>query len=99
MTPVLPGLGNLFLSLALNHLSLLFEVLEKLKILPCRKLNFLSTITVLSLPPPKLPFCSRKSWVKLISEFVDVEDDESGGVLKEQLLPLIITSQSVFLVP
>ena len=81
------------------HLSfLLFVVREKLKIVRCRELNFLSTITVLSLPAPKFPLSPGKSYDKLISESVDVEDDDSGGVLEELLLPWMITFQSVCLV-
>ena len=62
-------------------------------------LNFLSTITVLFLPPPKFPLSPRKSCDKLISESVDVEDDDGGGVLEGLPLLWMITSQSVCLVP
>ena len=41
----------------------------------------------------------RKSCDKLISESVDIEDGDSGGVLEELLLLWMITSQSVCLVP
>ena len=58
-----------------------------------------STITVFSLPPPKLSFSPQKCWDKLISESVDVDDINSGGVLKELLLLRMISFQSDFLVP
>ena len=65
---------------------LLFVVGEKLKTSRYRELNFLSTITVLSLPPPKFPLSLRKCCDKLISESFYVEDDDSGGVLEGLLL-------------
>ena len=78
---------------------LLFELGEKLKIASCRESNFLSTLTVLSLPPPKLSPSPRKNCDKLISESVHVEDGGSGGVLEELLLLWMITLQVVCLVP
>ena len=65
--------------------NLTYNTTEKLKICRCRESNFLSTIIVLSLPPPKFLLSPRKSCDKLISESVDVEDDDSGGVLEELL--------------
>ena len=85
---------------AMMHVGILsFVEGEKLKISRCRKLNSLSTITVLSLPPSKLSLSDRKSCGKLISESVDIEDDDSGGVLEGLLLLCVIASQSVCLVP
>ena len=81
------------------HLSLLLFVVGKLKISRCRELNFLSTITVLSLPPPKFPLSPRKSCDKLVSESADVEDGDSGGVPEGLLLLWMIASQSICLVP
>ena len=66
--------------------------------LRCRELNFLSTITVLSVLPPKFPLSPWKSCDKLISESVDVDDGDSGEVLEGVLLLWMITSQSVCLV-
>ena len=87
MAPLLSVRDNSLPSLVMMHLSLLlFAVGEKLKISRCRELNLLSTITVLSLPPPEFPLSPRKSCDKLISESVDVEDDDSGGLLEELLL-------------
>ena len=100
MALLLSGRGNSFPSLVTINLSLLlFVVGEKLKISHCRELNFLSAITVLSLPPPELPGFPRKSCDKLISESVDVEDDDGGGVQEGLPLLWMITSQSVCLVP
>ena len=48
--------NNLVSSLVMMHLSFILIVVdEKLKFSLCRELNFLSTITVLSLLPLKLP--------------------------------------------
>ena len=100
MALLLSGRGNSFPSLVTINLSLLlFVVGEKLNISHCRDLNFLSAITVPSLPPPELPVFPRKSCDKLISESVDVEDDDGGGVLEGLPLLWMITSQSVCLVP
>ena len=65
---------------------LLFVIGEKLKTSRYRELNFLSTIAVLFLPPPKFPLSLRKSCDKLIYESVYVEDDDRGGVLEGLLL-------------
>ena len=71
---------------------------EKFKISRCRELSFFPPITVLSLPPPKLPLSPRKGCDKFIPESVDVEDDDSGGVLEGLLLLWMITSQLVCLI-
>ena len=98
--PLLSGRYNSLPSLVMmRQILLLFEVGEKLKISRYRELNFLSTITVHFLSPPKLSLSPRKSCDKLIYESVDVEDDDSGGVLEGLLLLWMITSQSVCLVP
>ena len=69
MAPLLSGCDNSLPSLVMMHPSLLlFVVGEKLKTSRYRELNFLSTITVLSLPPPKFPLSLRKCCDKLISE-------------------------------
>ena len=61
MASLLSVRDNSLHSLVMMHLSLLLFVLgEKLKISCCRELNFLSTITGLCLPPPKLPLSSWK---------------------------------------
>ena len=41
----------------------------------------------------------RKNCDELVSEFVDVEDDGSVGMLEELLLPWVIIAKSVYLVP
>ena len=82
-------------SFVMMHLNLLLL----LKDLPLQRVNFFPTITVLSLLPSKLPLSPRRGCKKLISEFVDVEDDNTGGVLEGLLLLWIITFQSVCLVP
>ena len=51
------------------------------------------------MPPSKLSLSSLKSLDKVISDFVDVEHNDNLGMLGEVLLLLIITSQSVCLVP
>ena len=97
---LLEDLNNSFHSLLMMHLSLLlFEMLEKLKICRYRESNSLSNVTFLSMPPSKLSLSSIKSLDKVISDFVDVEHNDNLGMLGEVLLLLIITSQSVCLVP
>ena len=99
MASLLSGRDNSLASLLMMHLSLLLFVVEKLKISCCKELNFLSTITVLCWPPPKLPLSPRKCCQELISKSVDVEDDDSGWILEGKLLLWMITSQTVCLVP
>ena len=100
MGPVLPCLDNSHSSLAMIHLYLLFfQVGEKFKISHCAESNFISTITLPSLPSSKLSLSARKGRGKLISESVAVEDEDSGRVLEELLLLWMITSQYFFLVP
>ena len=70
-----------------------------LKISRGRELNFLSTITVLSLSPSKFPLSPRKSCDRLIFASVDVEDEDSEGLVEGLLLLWMKTSQSVCLVP
>ena len=50
---------------------------EKFKISRCTELSFFPPITVLSLPPPKLPLSPRKGCDKFIPQSGDVEDDDS----------------------
>ena len=100
MASLLSDYAKTLPSFVMMHLSLLlFEMGEKLKISHCGESNFLPTITVPSLLPSKLPLSPRRGCKKLISEFVDVEDDNIGGVLEGLLLLWIITSQLVCLVP
>ena len=54
--------------------------------------------TALSLPPAKLSLYPLKSCDKLISESVDVKDEDSGRMLEGLLLLWMITSQSLNLV-
>ena len=100
MVPLLSVRDKSLPSPVVMNLSLLLFVLgKKLKISYCRELNFLSTITVPSLPPPKFPLSTRKSCEKLISESAGVEDCDSGGVLEGLLLLWMITSQLICMVP
>ena len=97
---LLQDLDNSSHSLLMMYLSLLlFEVLEKLKIFRYRESKSLSNVTVLSMSPSKLSLSSLKSLYKVISDFVDVENNANLGMLGEVLLLLIITSQLVCLVP
>ena len=71
----------------------------EIKDLPLLRANFFPLYsTALSLPPAKLPLYPLKSCDKLISESVDVKDEDSGRILEGLLLLWMIISQSFCLV-
>ena len=87
MTPLSSDHTSWLLSHVMMHLNLLLlEVMQKSKISCCVESIFLSTVTFLSLPPPKLSLFSRKSCDQLIFDSVMLKVVIVEGELEELLL-------------